>query len=73
MAETLDPVRPVVVEVAEDVCDECPASAQVRAFVYAKLLSGRSLAYCAHHGTRHIDALRRAGATVVDLRHQVSG
>ncbi|WP_420112741.1 DUF7455 domain-containing protein [Pseudactinotalea sp.] len=60
-----------VVEVAADECDACPTSAHVRAFLYAEMPSGHSLAYCAHHGTEYIDALIAQHATIVDLRHMV--
>lgn len=61
-----------VVEVATDICDRCPAEAKVQAYVYADHPSwASSLAYCAHHGTRFIDALYAAGATVIDMRHKV--
>ena len=60
-----------VVEVAGDTCDACPAVAQVHAYLYVELPSGRSLSLCAHHGTRHYDALILAGATIIDLRHLV--
>lgn len=52
-----------VIEVEEDVCFTCG----VEAFVYAKLASGRTVAYCGHHGTEYWDALN-AQATVIDLR-----
>lgn len=61
-----------VVEVDSDECDACPALAHVKAFLYAELPSGRTLAYCAHHGTEHMGALRRVGATIIDLRHLVA-
>lgn len=60
-----------VVEVAEDTCDACPAIAQVHAYLYVELPSGRSLSLCAHHGTRHYDALILAGASIIDLRYMV--
>lgn len=62
---------PVVVEVADDECDACPASAHVAAFLYAELPSGRSLSFCAHHGTEYLPGLIAQHATVVDLRHLV--
>lgn len=63
--------RPLVVEVAADTCDACPADAHVKAFVFAQLPSGRSLAYCGSHGAHHMDALITAGATIIDRRHLI--
>lgn len=59
-----------VIEVTADTCDQCGPT--VRAYVYATHETWAApLAFCAHHGTQHMDALNRAGATVIDLRHQV--
>ena len=63
--------RTTTVEVAADECDECPALAHVAAYVYADLPSGRTIAYCGHHGTIHLTALHAIGATVIDLRHLI--
>jgi hypothetical protein len=61
----------VVVEVPADECDACPANAHVKAFLYAELPNGGTLAYCAHHGTTHYDALTKHGARIIDLRYMV--
>lgn len=59
--------RAVVIEVADDFCDAC-GTARVRAKLYAKLLDGRTLAFCHSHGTQHEAALRAKGATIIDRR-----
>ena len=54
-------------------CDACAGTgARVEAFVFAELPSGRSVAYCAHHGTRYLVRLRELALVVVDHRHLVS-
>jgi hypothetical protein len=44
---------------------------QVQAYVYAELPSGRSVSYCAHHGTKYWDALNAQASVVIDLRDTV--
>ena len=56
-----------VVQVDADTCDACGC----RAFVYAELATGGSLAYCGSHGGRYIPRLTEIGATIVDLRHMI--
>lgn len=58
-----------VIEVDRDECDECPHDAHVQACVYAKMPSGRSIAFCMHHGRENLIALHEQGATVIDLSH----
>lgn len=55
-----------VVEVPTDTCDECGA----RAYVYAAFKTG-SLAWCAHHGTEHWDAINATAEVVIDHRWRV--
>lgn len=69
--DVVDRNQTTVVEVDTDTCDACPADAHVKAFVFAQLPSGRSLAYCGSHGARHMDALILAGATIIDRRHPI--
>ncbi|QYF98465.1 hypothetical protein [Microbacterium sp. PAMC21962] len=69
--DVVDRNPPAVVEVAADTCDACPAVAHVKAFVFIRLRSGRSLAFCGSHGAHHMDALVTAGATIIDLRHLI--
>lgn len=71
MDGTREAVRPVVVEVDADECDACPAAAHVKAFVYAEMPSGLSLAYCGSHGTRFLAALIAQDAHIIDLRHLI--
>lgn len=60
-------------EEAPEYCDACGGSgARVEAFVFAELPSGRSVAYCAHHGTRYLARLRELALVVVDHRHLVA-
>lgn len=56
-----------VVQVEADLCDACGS----RAFVFAELPTGGSLAYCGHHGGEYLPKLTEIGATVIDLRHAV--
>lgn len=56
-----------VVQVEADLCDACGS----RAFVYAELATGGSLAYCGSHGRRFIPRLTELGATIIDLRHTI--
>lgn len=56
-----------VVNVEDDLCDACGC----RAYVYAELPNGGSLAYCGSHGGRFIPKLTDLGATIVDLRHMI--
>lgn len=65
--DIVDRHRPLTIEVAADTCDRCG----VRAYVYAEMPSGRTLAYCAHHGTEYWAQLTRQADHVIDLRHLV--
>ena len=60
-----------VIEVDDGFCDACPAIAHVRAYVYAEMPSGLTLAFCGHHGTQHRAALTAQGATIIDLTYTV--
>ena len=70
--DIVDLHRAAFVSDAPEYCDSCAGSgATVEAFVYAELPSGRSVAYCAHHGTRYLERLRDVALVVVDHRHLV--
>lgn len=58
-----------VIEVAEDTCDHCGPAA--RAYLYARMPSGRSLAYCGSCGTLYLAGLLEQGATIIDQRHRI--
>jgi len=60
-----------VIEVTTDTCDACPTIAHVKAFVFIRMPSGRSISMCAHHGARHRDALLNQDAIIIDLSHMV--
>ena len=47
---------------ATDRCDRCGAQAYIRAM----LADGGELLFCAHHGRKHVDALKSRGAAIVD-------
>lgn len=49
--------------ISVDRCDACGA----RAKVIATLASGRSLAFCGHHASRHRSALKEQGAKVTEV------
>lgn len=59
------------ITVDSDECIACPTIAHVHAYVYAELVSGKTIALCAHHGREHMSALIEKGATIVDLSHLV--
>lgn len=59
------------IEVETDQCDACPSEAHVKAFVYVKMPSGRTLSYCGSHGTIYLPELARQAATIIDLRHTI--
>ena len=59
--------RVKVVEVEDDWCDTCGS----RAYVYAKMPSGRTVTYCAHHGTVYWDRLNAQASIVIDHRDHV--
>lgn len=59
MTGALAPTKPLR---AADRCDRCGAQAYVRAV----LAGGGELFFCAHHGRKYSDALREAGAEIVD-------
>ena len=64
--------KTTVIEVEVDWCDACSGSgAQVKAYVFAELPSGRTVCYCASHGTRYWDALNAQARFVVDMRDTV--
>lgn len=60
------------VTVDRDECDACPAEAHVKAYVFAKMPSGSTLAYCGSHGTRYFTELARQADTLIDLRYTLS-
>lgn len=64
--DIVDRQPPTVVEVEKDECARCDIP--VPAKVYAKLPSGRCIAYCGHHGTEYMAGLLEAGATIIDQR-----
>ena len=59
MTGALAPTKPLM---AADRCDRCGAQAYVRAV----LAGGGELLFCAHHGRKYSEALREAGADIVD-------
>ena len=59
MTGALAPTKPLM---AADRCDRCGAQAYVRAV----LAGGGELLFCAHHGRMYSEALREAGADIVD-------
>jgi hypothetical protein len=59
----------LVVEVDADTCDGWKCG--VPAFLYAEMPSGRSLAYCGHHGTQYLPGLTAQGARIIDLRYLI--
>jgi hypothetical protein len=56
-----------VIEVAQDTCDACGA----QAFVYAEMPDGRTVSYCAHHGTAYWARLNEQAVKVIDFRWRV--
>ena len=62
---------PLTIQVDTDTCDACPAIAHVRAYVYAEMPSGLTLAFCGSHGRRHTPALLAQGATIIDLSYTI--
>ncbi|HZB34047.1 MAG TPA: hypothetical protein VE465_28050 [Streptosporangiaceae bacterium] len=59
MTGALAPTKPLA---AADRCDRCGAQAYFRVM----LAGGGELLFCAHHGRKYGDALREAGAEIVD-------
>ena len=59
MTGALAPTKPLA---AADRCDRCGAQAYIRVM----LTGGGELLFCAHHGRKYSDALREAGAEIVD-------
>jgi hypothetical protein len=55
----LAPTKPLA---AADRCDRCGAQAYFRVM----LAGGGELLFCAHHGRKYGEALRNAGAEIVD-------
>nr|WP_221475337.1 hypothetical protein [Sphaerisporangium rubeum] len=53
---------------AVDRCDRCGAQAYIR----ASLPVGGELLFCAHHGRRHVAALRDKGAEIQDESARLS-
>ena len=53
---------------ATDRCDRCGAQAYVRVV----LVAGGDLLFCAHHWSRHADALRPHALQVVDETHRLA-
>ncbi|WP_295035577.1 hypothetical protein [uncultured Microbacterium sp.] len=58
-----------VIEVTADTCDHCGPS--TKAYLYARMPSGRSLSYCGSCGTRYLPGLLEQGATIIDQRHLI--
>ena len=70
--DIVDRYRTTYAGAAPEYCDTCAGTgAHVEAFVFAELPSGRSVAYCAHHGTRYLERLREIALVVIDHRHLV--
>jgi hypothetical protein len=61
----LAPTKPLT---AVDRCDRCGAQAYIR----ASLPVGGELLFCAHHGRRHVAALRDKGADIQDESARLS-
>ncbi len=59
MTTTLAPTNPLT---AADRCDRCGAQAYIRVV----LGSGGELLFCAHHGKRYADGLRKVAAEIQD-------
>ncbi|HEU5160729.1 MAG TPA: hypothetical protein VFU43_27275 [Streptosporangiaceae bacterium] len=59
MTGALAPTKPLS---AADRCDRCGAQAYFRVM----LAGGGELLFCAHHGRKYGDALREAGAEILD-------
>ena len=59
MTTTLAPTTPLT---AADRCDRCGAQAYVRVV----LVSGGELTFCAHHGKRYAEGLRKVAAEIID-------
>ena len=53
---------------ATDRCDRCNAQAYVRVV----LTGGGDLQFCAHHWSRHEEALRRRAENVIDETHRLA-
>ena len=53
---------------ATDRCDRCTAQAYVRVM----LSGGGDLQFCAHHWTRHEEALRPQAENVIDETHRLT-
>lgn len=58
-----------VIEVADDFCDTCGPGTQ--AYVYVEMPDGKTLAYCAHHGTKYWKRLNEQASKVIDFRFRV--
>ncbi|WP_345803287.1 hypothetical protein AAIB33_09470 [Microbacterium sp. AZCO] len=69
--DIIDRHRTAVLEMSDDICLQCDTDAKVQAYVYAELPSGRSVAYCAHHGTVYWERLNELALVVIDHRDQV--
>ncbi|WP_214108823.1 DUF7455 domain-containing protein [Acrocarpospora catenulata] len=65
MTGALAPTKPLT---ALDRCDRCGAQAYIR----ATLPVGAELLFCAHHGRRHVAALRDQGAEIQDESARLS-
>jgi hypothetical protein len=61
----LAPTKPLT---ALDRCDRCGAQAYIR----ATLPVGGELLFCAHHGRKHVAALRDKGADIQDESARLS-
>ncbi|MFJ4997126.1 hypothetical protein ACIP5T_03170 [Microbacterium sp. NPDC088619] len=60
------------ISVDSDECDACPFEAHVKAYVFAKMRSGRSVSYCSHHGSIYFTELARQADTLIDLRYTLT-
>lgn len=61
-----------VITVDADECDACPFEAHVKAYVFAKMRSGRSVSYCNHHGSIYFPELARQAVSLIDLRYTLT-
>lgn len=63
--------RATIIEIDEDICIACGDGSKTPAHLYARYPSGRTAAFCAHHGTEQLTKLQADGCRIVDLRHRV--
>lgn len=68
----VDRDRPtVVVTVPDEYCDSCGVGSKTKAFVFAELPSGKTVALCGHHGTEALPRLEQLRAKVIDQRYLI--